>query len=401
MAYAYPEYPEIIRRCTVGLMNFIKGEFIEVIAWEDDSSTTMAYKFPIEGKQQIKNGAQLIVRPSQMAIFVYEGEIADVFEPGRYELTTDTMPVLTSLKNWKYLMNSPFKTDVYFINTKQFINQRWGTSNPIMMRDADFGMLRLRGFGVYSFRVKEPVDFLKEVMGSNRFFNVEKINEYLKSLVVSTTTDVLGEAGIPAMDLATQYEEIGEQVKARLSQKFAPYGLEISDFAVENISLPESVEQAIDKRTQMGALGDMNKYMQYQAAEAMRDAARNEGGGMASMGAGMGAGMGIGKMMSDAMGTANTAQPAAPAQAPKADSVATVPCPNCQAGISPGAKFCPECGFSLVKRCIHCNAELNGNPKFCPECGKPQTLTCPKCNASIEGSPKFCPECGNALQADA
>lgn len=380
----------------MGLFKFLKGEFIEVVHWEDDSQETMVYKFPMTDKQQIKENAQLIVRPSQIAIFVYQGQIADVYEPGKYTLHTDTMPILTSLSNWKYLFENHFKTDVYFVNTKQFTGQKWGTTNPIMMRDAEFGILRLRGFGVYSFRVSEPVVFLKEVFGSNKFYTVNQINEHLKSLIISTVSDVLGEAKIPAIDLVTQYDEIGSLAQLRIDERFNIYGLKVSDFAIENISLPESVEQAIDKRTQMGALGDLNQYMKYQAAEAMRDAAKNEGGGMASMGAGVGAGMGIGQMMTGAMSGMNA--PSGQGSVTE-KAVKTISCPNCAASVKEDVKFCPECGGAMQKSCIHCNVPLKGNPKFCPECGGRQDVekNCPNCNEAIEGNSKFCPHCGSTI----
>lgn len=361
----------------MGLFSFIKGEFLEVVHWEDNTQDTMVYKFPMEDKQQIKEGAQLIVRPSQVAVFVYEGQIADIYQPGKYELQTDTMPIFTSLSNWKFKFENHFKTDVYFINSHQFTNQKWGTINPIMMRDVDFGILRLRGFGVYSFRVSEPTVFLKEVFGSNRFFTVDQINEYLKSLIVSTVSDVIAEAGIPALDLATQYDEIGQRAMARIMDRFSAYGLAISDFAVENLSLPESVEQAIDKRTQMGALGNLDQYMKYQTAEAVRDAAQNPGGGFAGIGAGIGAGTGIGRAMTDAM---NTPPPTAAAPPPQATTPTPSPapvgdsmsCPNCHASIPKGSKFCPECGSGMQKKCTGCGHDLPVNAKFCPECGQSQ-----------------------------
>ena len=388
----------------MGLMNFIKGEFLEVVHWEDESNDTMVYKFPMTDKQQIKENAQLIVRPSQVAIFVYQGQIADVYQPGKYTLHTDTMPILTSLSNWKYLFENHFKTDVYFVNTKQFVNQKWGTTNPIMMRDAEFGILRLRGFGIYSFKVNEPVTFLKEVFGSNKFYTVDQINEHLKSLIVSTISDALGESKIPAIDLATQYDELGKLAIERLGERFSVFGLMVSDFAIENISLPESVEKAIDKRTEMGAIGNLDHYMKYQTAEAIRDAAQNEGGGMAGMGAGMGAGFGIGQMMTGAM-SANQAPNQVPNQTPNAatgaaGAQATTKCPSCQADVASGTKFCPECGGAMAKKCIHCGVVMTGNPKFCPECGGNQTVLkkCAKCNEDIEGNPKFCPHCGESTQ---
>ncbi|MBF4693124.1 SPFH domain-containing protein [Fusibacter ferrireducens] len=381
----------------MGLFNFLKGEFLEVVHWEDSSQDTMVYKFPMTDKQQIKEGAQLIVRPSQVAIFVYEGQIADVYEPGKYELHTATMPIFTSLSNWKFKFENHFKTDVYFVNMKQFTNQKWGTVNPIMMRDADFGILRLRGFGVYSFRVSDAVTFLKEVFGSNKFFTVDQINEHLKSLIVSSVSDVIAEAKIPAMDLATQYDEIGQLAMARITDRFEIYGLMISDFAVENLSLPESVEKAIDKRTEMGALGDLNQYMKFQTAEAIRDAAQNEGGGFASMGAGMGAGAGIGKVMADAMASPNQAQTQPQAQ----PHMETVACGKCGAQNRKGAKFCSECGFSFIKKCISCGHEIDPNAKFCMECGASQVVEskCPKCGESIDADAKFCPHCGQSTKA--
>lgn len=359
----------------MGLLKFIKGEFLEVVQWEDQSEDTMVWKFPVADKQQIKEGAQLIVRPSQVAVFVYQGQVADVYEPGKYELNTDTMPVLTTLSNWKYLFENHFKTDVYFINTKQFINQKWGTPNPVMMRDLDFGLVRLRAFGTYSFRVSDPVTFLKEVFGTNTMYTVDSLNDQLKSLVVSVISDTLGEAKIPAIELAAQYVELGHLVKDHLQERFGSLGLEVAEFAIENISLPEEVEKAIDKRSSMGAVGNLDQYMKYQSAEAIRDAAKNPNGGMASMGAGMGAGMGIGQAMMSAMAqgtnTANT--PAAPvSQEPISKepiSKEQAACPNCSTPVDAQAKFCPECGTKMGGACSNCGTAIAPGVKFCPECG--------------------------------
>lgn len=361
----------------MGILDFIKGEFLEVIAWEDDSQDTMVWKFPIPEKQQIKNGAQLIVRPSQVAVFVYQGQIADVYEPGTHTLNSDNMPVLTTLKNWKYALNSPFKTDVYFVNTKQFLNQKWGTPNPVMMRDADFGTVRLRGFGVYSFRVIDPIAFLKEVFGTSTLFTLDAVNEHLKSVVVSAMSDALGKSGIPAIDLAAKYQELSKLVQDNLQERFALLGLGVADFVIENISLPEAVEQAIDKRSQMGALGNLDQYMKFQTAEAIRDAAQNEGG-LAGMGAGMGAGVGIGQAMAASMGgmmqqqsvpQQNVYQPAAQPQQQAQPAAQMVPCPHCNHHVPAASKFCPECGKSTKRACPNCNHPIEGNAKFCSECG--------------------------------
>lgn len=382
----------------MGLFDFIKGEFIEVVHWEDSTQDTMVHKFPMTSKQQIKEGAQLIVRPSQVAIFVYEGQIADVYEAGKYTLNTDTTPILTTLSNWKHLFENHFKTDVYFVNTKQFTNQKWGTTNPIMMRDQDFGMLRLRGYGVYAFKVENPVSFLKEVFGSNKFYTVDQITEHLKSIIVSLTSDAIAESKIPAMDLSMNLMEIAALTTKAIHERFGVFGLGISDFIIENLSLPESVEKAIDKRTEMGAIGDMNQYMKYQSAEAIRDAAQNTGGGMASMGAGIGAGMGIGQMMKEAMSpqdgiSASSAQGSQSPQAPQANSV---PCASCGKPNVQGAKFCVECGQSFMKKCVSCGKDLDAGAKFCMECGANQTVktACVACGEPLEAGAKFCPACG-------
>lgn len=385
----------------MSLLKFLKGEFIEVVHWEDSSQDTMVYKFPIEGKQQIKQNAQLIVRPSQVAIFVYEGQIADMYEPGKYTLNTDTMPILTSLANWKYKFENHFKTDVYFVNTKQFINQKWGTTNPIMMRDQDFGMIRLRGFGMYSFRVKDPLVFLKEVFGSNPLYTVDKVNQTLKSLIISTVSDAIAESNIAAMDLSTQYDELGRVTQGRLDERFMAYGLEASDFAIENLSLPESVEKAIDKRAEMGAVGDLNQYMKYQSAEAIRDAAQNEGGGMAGLGAGIGAGAGLGQMMAEAMKSGNAQSQQGTSQASKSTEETQVQtCRHCNQLVGKNYKFCPECGGSMLHQCIHCEKEIAEEAKFCSYCGgkQSQTMNCKKCQYELSEGAKFCPECGTGVE---
>ncbi len=292
------------------------NQFIEVIEWLDESQNTLLYRFPVY-QQEIKNGAQLIVRESQAAVFVFEGQVADVFTPGRYSIEGGNTPILSKLGAWKYGFNSPIKAEVYFVNTKQFTDMKWGTSNPIMLRDADFGIVRLRSFGAYSLRVADPAGFIKEIAGTNAHFQTEDIDEQLKRAIVTEFSDALGELKIPALDLAAQYKEIGETIRAKINQDFNSWGLEVTKFFVENISLPPEVEAAMDKRASMGALGDAQKYMQFQAADALRDAAQNEGGG-AGLGAGLGAGFAVGGQMANVFGqqagtTGNTGgqQPAA------------------------------------------------------------------------------------------
>ena len=374
----------------MGLLDFIKSQFIEVIEWTDSTTDTMVYMFPVKGKE-IKMGAQLTVRESQTAVFVNEGLIADVFAPGRYSLSTQNMPILTKLKSWKYGFNSPFKAEVYFVNTKQFTDQKWGTSNPVMMRDAEFGMLRLRAYGIYSFRVKDPAIFLKEIFGTTELFDTESITGQLKRSIVSGMSDLLGTTKIPAIDLAMYYDELSEQSKEKLQPLFEKFGFELVSFFIENISLPEEVEKVIDKRTSMGVVGDLGKYAQYQAAEAIRDAAQNEGGGVAGAGVGIGAGAALGQMMTEAFkeGKEGSRSP-------------SVKCPECGAENRENQKFCGSCGKSLAAdkvACVKCGAGIEKGKKFCAECGASQdsTVKCSSCGAELEAGKKFCPDCGKSL----
>ncbi|MHC1787260.1 MAG: SPFH domain-containing protein [Christensenellales bacterium] len=344
----------------MGILKMIKGQFIDVIEWTDSSANTMVNRYENDGKE-IMMGAQLTVRESQVAIFVNEGKLADVFQPGRYELSTQNLPIMTALKSWKFGFNSPFKAEVYFINTKQFLDLKWGTSNPVMMRDQDFGMIRLRAFGIYSFRVADPVAFLKEVFGTSELFTVEGVEGQIKRTIVSALSDALAQSKIPALDLAANYDELGQFALGTLQPKVAPLGLKLESFVIENISLPEEVEKAMDARTSMGVIGDLNRYTQKQAADALRDAAQNSSGA-AGMGAGMGAGMAMGQMMQGAF------------QGNQAPQQQTVPCVGCAKPIQPGAKFCPECGAPQQKAgvCSACGKPLETGARFCPECGAKQ-----------------------------
>ena len=379
----------------MGLFGFFKNQFIEVIEWTDDSSNTMVYKFPVHGNE-IKMGAELTVRESQVAIFVNEGEIADVFGPGRHQLWTQNMPILTTLKSWKHGFNSPFKADVYFINTKQFIDQKWGTSNPIMMRDAEFGMIRLRGYGIYSYRVAEPTVFLKELFGTSSSYDTSSVENHLKKMIISGLTDLFAESRIPALDLAMYYDELSTQGKEKMQERFRAFGFEITSLYIENLSLPKEVEEAMDKRTSMGVLGDLGKYQQFQAAEALRDAAKNEGGGLAGAGAGLGAGAALGGMMTNALSGGGAQQPTAQPQ----ENI--INCPHCHAKINANAKFCGECGKSVQKElvpCISCEAMIPKDAKFCGECGTNQVTekTCSHCGAKNAPNAKFCGECGETI----
>lgn len=376
----------------MGLFKFIKGQLIEVIEWADNTTDTMVYCFPVEGKE-IKMGAQLTVRESQAAVFINEGKIADIYGPGRYKLTTQNMPVLTKLKSWKYGFDSPFKAEVYFVNTKQFTDQKWGTTRPIMMRDAELGMLRLRAYGNYSYRVSDPEKFMKEIFGSNQEYGTYEIEGHLKGLIVSGLADLVAESQIPALDLAMYYDELSEKSKEKLNPRFENYGFTITSFYIESISLPEEVEEVMDKRTSMGVLGNLGKYAQYQTAEAIRDAAKNEGG-FAGVGASFGAGTAIGKMMGESIGNL--------AHNDKQHQGNMITCPHCKGRVPSLGKYCNLCGKPLEapkKKCVKCNAEINVKSKFCPHCGEAQNENkfCDDCGAEISPNAKFCPECGSKI----
>ena len=238
----------------MGIMDFIKGELLEVIEWTDDSRDTLSWRFPDEDKA-IKNGAQLIVRESQVAQFVYLGEFGDTFGPGKHTLTTDNIPVLTKIKSWPFGFNSPFKADVYYVTTRLFTGNKWGTANPVMLRDSDFGMVRVRAFGTYDFKIVEPKTFLREVAGSDHNFRLDEFADTMRSRIVSIFTDAIATAKIPVLDVASRYTELGEALMPLINPAIVTkYGLEITSFIVENVSVPTEVEQAIDKRASMAAV---------------------------------------------------------------------------------------------------------------------------------------------------
>jgi len=310
----------------MGLFDKLKGEFIDVIEWTDNSSDTMVYRFERYGNE-IKNGAKLTVRESQAAVFINEGQLADVFMPGMHDLTTANLPILSTLKGWKHGFESPFKAEVYFVNTKRFTDLKWGTQNPIMLRDKEFGPVRLRAFGSYSIRVTDPAIFLKEIVGTDDNFNKDEVTGQLRNIVVSRFSDALGESGIAVLDLAANYNELGDFMQDRLAGEFREYGLELVKLLVENISLPQAVEDAMDKRSSMGVIGNLNQYTQFQAANAMEAAAENPSGGAAG-GMGMGMGFAMANQMGQAFGgnqqqnspPSQSAPPSGPPPIPQASS---------------------------------------------------------------------------------
>lgn len=307
----------------MGLMDFIKGELIEIIDWTDDSRDTLSYRWPDEDKE-IKNGAQLIVRESQVAQFVYLGQFGDTFGPGKHTLTTDNIPVLATLKGWKYGFNTPFKADVYYVTTRLFTGNKWGTSNPVMMRDNDFGIVRARAFGTYDFRITDPKLFLKEVAGSDHHFRLDEFADTMRSRIVSLFSEALAQAKIPVLDVATQYSELGGALLPLINPvTTAKYGIEFATFVVENVSLPPEVEAAIDKRSSMAAVGNLNDYVKFQMAQGMGS---GQGGGAGGMATEMAVGMAMAQqMMQQSGGIGAQTTPAAGAPPPLPTAAAATP----------------------------------------------------------------------------
>jgi excisionase family DNA binding protein len=283
----------------MAILDFIKKQFIDIIEWTDDSRDTLSYRFPDEDKE-IKNGAQLIVRESQVAQFIYLGQFGDTFGPGKYSLTTDNIPILSDLKGWKYGLESPFKADVYYVVTRLFTGNKWGTSNPVMMRDADFGVVRLRAYGTYDFRIVDVKKFLKEVAGTDDHFRLDEFNDTMRSRIVSVFTEALASSKIPALDVAARYAELGEALLPLINPAIgAKYGLEMTTFLVENVSVPPEVEQAIDKRSSMAAVGNLNDYVKFQMAQGL---GQGGGGGIGGAGAELAMGMAMAQQMMNQTG---------------------------------------------------------------------------------------------------
>jgi membrane protease subunit (stomatin/prohibitin family) len=303
----------------MGLWNKIKGEFIDIIEWtEPAQSDILCYRFP-RYNNEIKMGAKLTVREGQNAVFVNEGKLADVFQPGMYTLETHNMPILSTLKGWKYGFNSPFKAEVYFVSMKRWTDQKWGTQNPIMIRDPELGPVRVRAFGTYAFHVRDAGTFLKQIVATDPSFETVGISGQLRDTIVSRIADVIGQLKMPVLDLAGNYEKAAQMARQRFASELLEMGLELVSFYIENISLPPEVEKALDERSKMGVIGDMRRFTEYQTAQAIRDAAQNPGG-IAGVGAGIAAGMGVANQMVGAM-------------APPASAVAPPPLPGFFLGV--------------------------------------------------------------------
>jgi membrane protease subunit (stomatin/prohibitin family) len=295
----------------MALWDKLVGELIDIVEWLDDTNDTLAYRFE-RYQNEIKYGARLVVREGQMAAFINEGQLADVFKPGTYELTTKNLPILTTLRGWKYGFNSPFKAEVYFCSTRKFTDLKWGTPGPAMMRDKDFGMVRATAFGIYAIRVKDPGTFVKDLVGTDNRFTLSEVQENLRGKIGTRIKELMPELGIPVIEMEAKVVEMGARLKDKLQPDFNTLGLELVEVQVQDVGLPEEVEKAIDKRGAIAAVGDLRAYTQYETASSIRDAANNPGGA-AGVGMGLGAGMAMGAQMANAMtGAAGGAPPPIP-----------------------------------------------------------------------------------------
>jgi membrane protease subunit (stomatin/prohibitin family) len=333
----------------MSLRDFIAKQWIDVIEWVEPEEGILAYRYPVQDRE-IQNGGKLTVRESQFAVFVNEGRLADAFGPGLYTLNTQTLPILTYLKNWDKAFKSPFKSDVYFFSARTQTDQHWGTQNPMTIRDKEFGAVRLRGFGIYSYHLSEPKTFYSKISGTRELYRVADLEGQLRNTIIAKMTDTFASSQIPFLDMAANQNALAERIREQIEPAFTEYGLTLDSFVVENLSLPEELQKILDQRIGMTMVGDMGRYTHYEVAQSIPVAAANEGGGGVGVGAGLGAGVAMGQAMMDAVkkstsGSGGGAAPAgAAAGAPAVD-----------------AKFCAECGKSIPH-----------SARFCPECGKPQ-----------------------------
>ena len=329
------------------LGDFLSKQFIDVIEWVEPESGILAYRYPMQDRE-IQNGGKLTVRESQMAIFVNEGKVADVFGPGLYTLDTQTLPILTYLRNWDKAFKSPFKSDVYFFSTRLQTDQHWGTQNPIAIRDKEFGAVRLRAFGIYSYHVADPKIFYSKISGTRDLFTVPDLEGQLRNTIVGRMSDTFANSQLPFLDMAANQVALSEKIASQLKPGFAELGLSLDSFVVENLSLPDELQKILDQRISMNMVGDMGRYTQFEVAQSIPTAAANEGGGAAGVGAGLGAGVAMGQAMMDALRKAgsSSAEPGGVASSGTTATGETKFCLNCGKSIPRVSKFCPECGHT-------------------------------------------------------
>ncbi|HOI16099.1 MAG TPA: SPFH domain-containing protein [Geobacteraceae bacterium] len=376
-------------------VNRMNAVFLEVIEWFDETGAELVHRIPSEGSAEIKFGSQLVVRESQRAVFFRDGRAADAFSPGRHTLSSNNLPILTKILSLPWDFTSPFRCEVCFVSMKTFTDMRWGTREPVAFRDAEFGMVRLRAFGAYTFRVTDPLALINTLAGTQCVYTLLQIEEFLRDVTVSRLNDLLGETLKTLLDLPRQYDELALAVKGRLTADFGKYGLELADFYINSITPPPEVQRVIDEKGSMNALGgDLDGYLRFKAAQSMEKAAASGGDGGAAQGMGIGVGAGLGMMIPGmVMGSGVKTQ--------DGPAVASLECPSCRGRIPGGSAFCPVCGARLaaVGRCPGCNGEIPAGAVFCPSCGVrlASARKCPKCGKEESAAARFCSSCGASL----
>ena len=389
---------------------------LDLIEWISPTGEEIVARVPQEGSGEFRLGSQLVVRENQVAVFVRDGKVADMFTAGRYTLQTANLPILAGLIGAAFGGRSPFRAEVYFVNMRTFTDMKFGTKEPIVYRDKELGMVRLRAFGTYTMRVQDPRLFINQIVATKGLYKTEDIKDFLRDVIISRLADLLGERLSTIFDLPALYDEIGQELKERAQKDFEAIGLMMLNMYIQAITPPEEVQKAIDERAAMGALGDLDSYMKFKAARAIEEAATNpgEGGGGAAAGVGIGAGFGMGMgmagMIAETMrggGAPQGGQGGAPAAGPTQPQgpapAVGVKCPKCGADNPSGAKFCVSCGAPLTLKCPKCGKDVPPGAKFCPYCGapleqEPQEITCPKCGAKNPPGAKFCASCGAPLE---
>jgi len=369
--------------------------FIEILEWMDPSGSEMIYRIPQEGSADIKMGAQLVVRDSQMAMFFSNGHTADSFSVGRHTLSTLNLPILTRLLSLPFGFKSPFRAEVYFVNLKVFTDLKWGTKHPVTFKDSKLGLIRLRGHGAYTMRITNPILFLNSIVGRQAKYTTQDIRDYLRDVIIARLNDMLGEKLETILDLPAVYTEMAEEFKEIVRSEFEKYGLELVDFYISSITPPEDVSKMIDQRSGMEAVGDLDNFLKYQMAKGI-----GAPGGPAGTGAGMAMGAGVGVMMPAMMSKVFS-----PEQTElKRESIATVTCPKCHTDTPEQSRYCYRCGHQMVEqnKCPSCSEDLPTEANFCMHCGYrlDTKLNCPHCNADLIPGSKFCSECGNRIEGE-